>query len=508
MSYLGLDIGTSGCKAVVFDAGGRQLGATRREYALRAPQPGQAELDPGEVIEACRAVVAEVASLAAASDPVVAMGISSQGEAFTPVGHDGAHLGNAMVSSDSRSLPVIAPFVKAFGLDRLYGITGHTPSTLFSLFKLLWLKAHQPDVWKRAARFLCFEDLVHHHLGLEPAMGWPLAGRTMLFDVGRHAWSVEILEALELDAGRLARPLPSGRIAGTVSPGHAAAWGLPKGVRVVTGGHDQTLAALGAGVVEEGAAMYAAGSVECVCPVLPGLTLNAELCRDNLCCYDYSIEGLYTSVAYSLTGSNLLDYFRDQFGGGASYEQLLSELPVGPTALMTLPYFTPSGTPYFDPHTPGAVLGWRLGTTRGELLKGLLEGVALEMKLNLDLLDRSSIRTDRLIATGGGVRDRRLVQLKADVLNRPIERIDVDEAGCLGAARLAQSAVEGTPVQALVQRDAESASVVLPDPARAERYDRKFESYKAFYTGVKTWHTRRSEGDEYSIAQGRGCNAD
>ena len=194
MSYLGIDIGTSGCKAVAFDAEGKMLGGAHRSYLLKMPQPGWMELDSMEVINACCAVITDAAR-AAGDDPVRAIAISSQGEAFTPVNDKGEYLGNAMVSSDSRSVELIEPFVKQFGLKRLYGITGHTPSTLFSLFKLLWINQNQPEIWKQNVRFLCFEDLLHLRLGIEPAMGWPLAGRTMLFDVRKHVWSQDILAA-------------------------------------------------------------------------------------------------------------------------------------------------------------------------------------------------------------------------------------------------------------------------------------------------------------------------
>ena len=484
MSYLGIDIGTSGCKAVAFDAEGRQLSSAHRGYAVETPQPGWAELDSRVVIEACCAVIAAASSQLAA-DPVAALGISSQGEAFTPVGPDGAYLGKAMVSSDCRAAALIGPFVENYGLERLYRITGHTPSPLFTLFKLLWLKREQPEIWRKSQFFLGFEDLLIRRLGLEPAMGWPLAGRTMLFDVKEHVWSREILAALELDPGKLARPLPSGGVAGTLSAAIAAELGLPHGVKVVCGGHDQTIGALGAGVIDEGTAMYAAGSVECLCPVVPRLTLSETLCRNNLCCYDYSLPGRYTSVAYSLTGSNLLQYFKEQLGREVSYAELVEEMPEAPTGLLTLPYFTPSGTPYFDTRTPGAVLGWRLSTSRGELLKALLEGIALEMKLNLSLLEDSGMRIERLIATGGGSRNRRLVQLKADVLNRSIACIEVTEAGCLGAARLAQSAVTGVPVENLVRQTLKSGPVIDPDPVRVALYRDKFALYQQFYAGIK-----------------------
>lgn len=485
MSYLGIDIGTSGCKAVIFDDAGRQLGKAHRNYSLLHPAPGYAELDSREVIDACCVVIAEAAK-AVPRDPVTAIAISSQGEAFTPVGAHGECLDHAMVSSDGRAFELIEPFVNAFNLKRLYQITGHTPSALFSLFKLLWLKQNKPDLWKKRPRFLCFEDLLQARLGVkEPAMGWPLAGRTMLFDVKNHVWSAEILAAVGLNENQLARPLPSGSIAGVISDHIAAELGLPRGIKVVTGGHDQTIGALGAGVVEPGSAMYAAGSVECLCPVIPQLTLSEELSRNNLCCYDYSIPDAYTSVAYSLTGSNLLQYFKENFATEASYDALTDELPDAPSSLLALPYFTPSGTPYFDPSTPGALIGWRLSTSRGELLKTLMESIALEMKLNLELLENSGIHITRLIATGGGSRLRRLVQLKADVLNRPIETIEVGEAGCLGAARLAQSVDTGVAVTDLVRRERRPEREVIPNPERAEIYQRKFAQYQTFYAGIK-----------------------
>ena len=493
MSYLGVDIGTSCCKAAAFDDDGRPLAGARRAYSIKSPAPGHMELDSKEVIDRCLEVIAEAA--AKAGDPVIALAVSSQGEAFTPIDAQGDCLANAMISSDSRAAVLVERFTAEFGAERLYEITGHTPSPLFTLFKMLWLKRERPDVWRRAERFLCFEDLLLWRLGIEPAMGWPLAGRTMLFDVRRHRWSPELLEALELDAAKLARPLPSGAVVGEIPDEVASGLCLPTGVKVATGGHDQTIAALGAGVRMEGEAMYAAGTVECLCPVFANPVLSPELRRANLCCYDYSLPDRYCSVAYSLTGSNLLQYLLEQFGrhelelakgeANTAYKLLLDALPTEPTSLLALPYLTPSGTPYFDSLTPGAVFGLRLSTSRGEFLKALLEAVGFEMKLNLALLADAGIKAKRLLATGGGLRDTRLLQLKADILDMPITRIEVDEAGCLGAARLAAAALGvtlGTP-------DVHSATAA-PNPERAERYQVKFRQYQELYAGLKPLATK------------------
>jgi len=484
MAWLGVDIGTSGCKAVAFDSAGRLLGSAHRAYDVKAPAPGYAELDSRLVIDSCCEVIAEAAKKS--SQPLRALCVSSQGEAFTPVDANGKPLCNAMVSSDSRAAGIVEEFTKSFGPERLYSITGHTPAALFSLFKLLWLKRNAPEIWRNASKFLCFEDLLCQRLGVEPALGWPLAGRTMLFDVGKHCWSQEILAALELDAAKLARPLQSGSVAGTIPDSIALKLGLPSGVKITSGGHDQTLAALGAGVSKPGEAMYAAGTVECLCPVFSKRAGSESLRLNNLCCYDYSLPGRYTSVAYSLTGSNLLQYLVSQFGekdcGGSNpYGHFLAALPEGPTSLVALPYFTPTGTPYFDAVTPGAIMGLRLTTAKEEIFKAFLESVAMEMKLNLSLLEASGIKIERLIATGGGARNRKLLQMKADILNKPMTRLEIDEAGCFGAANLAAMSCG----ESIERKAAEASDTLSPDPSIAAKYALKFEQYKKFQSGIR-----------------------
>ena len=351
MNFLGVDIGTSGCKAVVFDDDGRQVASAQREYSLHLTEDGGAELDSTVVMDHCLAVIAETARQAGRGT-VKAIGIASQGEAFTPVDRHGQPLGPAMVSSDVRAAAQAQRWSQEFGADRLYQITGHTAHPLFTLFKLLWLRENRPAVWQGAAKFLCFEDLLQARLGLEPAMGWPLAGRTMLFDVRRHEWSGEILDRIGLSPDRLARPLASGTIAGTVT----VDLGLAKDAVVVAGGHDQPCGALGAGATEPGTAMYATGTVECITPTFAQPVFTPTLQRNNLCTYDHAAPGMYTSVAYSLTGGNILKWYRDQFAPGQDYAEILKTAAPEPTKLLVLPYWTPSGTPYFDLHTPGGLL--------------------------------------------------------------------------------------------------------------------------------------------------------
>jgi xylulokinase len=264
---------------------------------------------------------------------------------------------------------------------------------------------------------------------------------------------------------------------------------------VVAGGHDQPSGALGAGVVAEGSAMYASGTVECICPAFSALILSPELCAGNLCTYDFALPGMYTTVAFSLTGGNLLKWFRDEWcpeeratavrTGRNVYDLILEGLSPEPSDVLVLPYFTPSGTPYFDTRTPGAVLGLRLSTRRGEVLRGLMEGVALEMRLNLDILERSGIGVRDLRAIGGGARSRTLTQLKADVINRPISTVAVTEAGCFGMAMWACAALAHADVREVAGQWVRVTSVLTPNPRTADLYQARFEAYQRAYAALK-----------------------
>lgn len=495
MSYLGLDVGTSGCKAVVFDDDGKQLSSAHREYSIVSKEEGWAELDSRLVMESCMEVIREAAA-SCTSDPVRGIGISSQGEAFTAIGPGGEVLADAMVSSDARAASIADSWSRQFGKQRLYEITGHTAAPIFSLFKLLWLRAHLPEVWGNAKAFYCFEDLIQWRLGLDPAISWCLAGRTVMFNVRTHQWDKELLEAVGLSPSKLARPVPSGAIAGTIPKSVADELGLTESVIVVAGGHDQCCGALGAGVASPGRAVYGTGTVDCITPAFPEPIFSDDLFANSLATYDYTVSGMYTTVAYSITGGNILTWFRDEWAahevqdatllGISPYELLLKQVGTRPSGLLVLPYWTPSGTPYFDSEVKGAILGLRMTTTRSDVLRALLEGVAFEMKLNLDILDRSGVRISELVAIGGGAKSRALIQLKADVLNRPIARASVTEAGCMGAAMLAKAADNGTDVKNIAADWVRLTDLLEPDPGNAAFYQEQFGSYLKLYPTLKT----------------------
>jgi xylulokinase len=465
-----------------------------REYNVIFSDDGGAELNSDEVIAKCLEAIKECSSQVQANS-IVGMGISSQGEAFTAIGKNGETLCHAMISSDTRSEPYVSPWTEKFGKEKLYRITGHTPHPMFTVYKLLWLRENNPEVWQNTEKFLCFEDLLQYRLGLKPSIGYSLAGRTMMFDVHKHQWSSEILDSLNIAPGQLPKPMPSGTVVGHLDRKVCRALGLADNAFVVTGGHDQACSALGSGITEPGLAMYATGTVECITSIFDNPVVSDNLYKNNLCIYDHTVSEMYVTIAYNLTGGNILKWVRDEFGykerveaektGLDVYQLLLREMGERPSNLLVLPYFTPSGTPYFDTKTKGAILGLRLSTTRGEIIRGLLEGVAFEMRLNMEILKKSGCKINELRAVGGGAKSVIWTQLKADVLGKKITTLNVTEAGCLGVAMLACSTHTGKTIQKLAANWVIPVSTIIPKIENKKWYDRQFEQYRKLYGQIK-----------------------
>jgi xylulokinase len=262
---------------------------------------------------------------------------------------------------------------------------------------------------------------------------------------------------------------------------------------VVTGGHDQPCSALGSGALDPGVAVYASGTVECITPAFNEPVFTEELRKNNLCTYDHTAPGMYATVAFSLTGGNILKWFRDEFGTAEielakrkncdPYELLIDQMPEAPSRLIVLPYFTPSGTPYFDISVKGAILGLDLSVTREEIMKALLEGVAFEIKLNLDILRQSGYEVKELRVIGGGARSKKHIQLKADVIGMPITILDVTEAGCMGVAMLAKAAHSKQKINDIVSNWVKPVARV--EPRQQEIYSSKFNLYKKLYPALR-----------------------
>jgi len=493
MSLLGVDVGTTGCKAAVYATEGECLARAYREYPTLHPQEGWAELDSRAVWDAIKQTIAEAAA-GAQGDPVTALSVSSMGEAMTPVSKDRQILANSILCSDVRGSEYAEAFLRDPGQERFYAINPNVLGIAYSMPKLAWIRDHMPDLYRSAHRFLLWGDLVGFMLGGEPITSYSLANRTLLFDIHRECWSETLIEKAGLDVGKLPAVAPSGSIAGTVSHGMAEELGLPPGVVIVVGGHDQCCNALGAGIIEAGRAVCGAGTFECYAPAFTMPSDPMEMLRRRLNIEHHVVPGLYLTFAYNQSGS-LVRWFRDTFAraealaappGTDIYDVLTAEMPTDPTDLLVLPYFEPTGPPAFVTDATGAILGLRTTTTRGDILKAIMESAVLYFVECTEALNALGLGSSEYVAAGGGSRSDAWMQIRADVFGVPFIRARETEGSTLGAAMLAgvasgvYSSFESA-VSLMVARD----RVFVPDPVRHERYRKKSEVYRRLYPTLR-----------------------
>lgn len=499
MSLMGLDIGTTGTKANVLNEQGELLSSAYREYPLLHPRPGWLELDPQQVWSMVREAVAEAAA-GAPEDPVRALAISTLGEAAVPLTADGAILDNSIVGFDNRAAGLFESWIAEQDPAEIMRICGQPPSQMFTIVKLMWIRENQPDLYRRMDRYVCFGDFAHAMMGLEPRIDYSMAARTMAFDIHEKQFSDTLCESADVPPDLFSTPVPTGTVVGELGRSAADELGLPPGCLVVAGSHDQPAGALGSGITRPGVAMDATGTVECFAVAMDEPVVNELMLENNLACYPHAVRDLYVSLAFNFTGGALFRWVRDTFGqaemrraeheGRDAYELLIEQMSDEPTDLFVLPHFTMSGSPHMDPNPVGAVIGLTLSTSRAEVLRAVLEGISYEMKLNADILERAGVEIREFRAIGGGAKSDFWLQLKADMYNRPVVRLEVAEAASLGmaiAAGLGAGIYEGA-------REAADALIApkkrfTPDPNRARYYEEMLETYADLYPRLKRWQT-------------------
>ena len=469
---LGIDVGTTNCKALIFDTAGVQRASASAPTPVRRPRPGWAEHDPEGLWQAVAAVVRQALGQV---DPARVRGVAvaSMAEAGLLLDAAGRPLHSIIAWYDSRSDEQYRRWREQFGEERFLPIAGNGPNPIFSAFKLQWLRDEAPAAYAAAARWLHVADYIAFRLCGAQATDYSLATRTMLFDLPNLRWSDALIAAAGLRADLLPEALPAGTPIGEVSAAAAAATGLPVGTIVGCGGHDHICGALAAGASQGGIGLDSMGTAEPAFLPLdrlilgasaPRCSFSAHVARGKYC----AMKGIRSSGAAVAWASRLLDL---GVGDAASYERMqaaAAQAPPGSRGVVFLPRLAPIDR--------GAFVGLTADAGPAELARAIYEGLAYEWRAYLEEIEQatcSRAATIRLI--GGGAQNDLWVQIKADVLDRPLHVLDLKESTALGAALL------GGLAAGIFHDEAEALAglrhgvrVFAPDRHNAALYERCF----------------------------------
>jgi xylulokinase len=458
-ALVGLDVGTTGVKALAISADGGVLGSAEEHYGLSSPQPGWSEQDPEDWWIASRAALARLGVDAAA------IGLSGQMHGLVCLDDHGEVLRPAILWNDQRTAAECAEIEERVGLEQLIALTGNRALTGFTAPKILWLRRHEPDVYSRIDRILLPKDYVRYRLTGEWAIDAADASGTLLFDVANRRWSDDVLAALEIPHEWLPPVAESTENAGA---------------------GDQQAAALGVGVVEPGLASVVLGTSGVVLAALPEYAHDAQARVHAFC---HAVPDTWEAMGVMLNAAGALQWFHDAFTPGASFEDITAEAgtcAAGAEGVTFLPYLQGERTPHADPDATGSFTGLALRHGRPALARAVLEGVAYGLRDSLELLRDLGVSPTAGRASGGGARSRIWLEIVASVLGLPLERCAVDEGSAYGAALLA-GVLGGTFASAA---DAVAACVhvretVEPSPAWARVYADGYARYRALYPAIR-----------------------
>ena len=463
-SLVGLDIGTTGVKALALAPEGEVIGRAEEEYPLSIPRPGWAEQDPEDWV---RGAERALRRLGVESDRV---GLSGQMHGLVALDSERRVLRPAILWNDQRTAAECAEIEERIGLRRLIDLTGNRALPGFTAPKLLWLRRHEPDVYERIAHVLLPKDYVRLRLFGELATDAADASGTLLFDVANRRWSEEVLAALELPPE----------------------WLPPVGESTeVAGAGDQAAGALGVGVHSPGPASVVLGTSGVVFAPLDAFAPDPEG-RAHVFCH--AVPGTWHAMGVMLSAAGSMSWFRHTFAPDIGIDRLDTEAAAwepGVEGLLFAPYLAGERTPHADPNARGAFVGLSLRHDRGALARAVMEGVAYGLRDSLELLRGLGCRIEVGRVSGGGARSELWLKIVASVLGLPLQRTAVEEGAACGAALLAGVASGAfSDVREAVDACVKVRDEIEPDPEWARVYAEGYERFRALYPALRSLQMR------------------
>jgi xylulokinase len=505
MYLLGIDIGTSGARAIVVAAeSGEIVGSATGSYPLHTPRPLWAEQNPqdwwNDTVSLIPKALAEAKAKTGQAVEIAVVGLSGQMHGVVLLDEAGEVLTPSIIWCDGRTQAECDYITGTVGAERLIELTANPALVGFSAPKLLWIRNNLPDIFAKAKKFLLPKDYIRYKLTGEYAAEVSDASGTLLFDVAGRKWSSEMLNLLELDESLLPKVSESPEISGQISAEVAAQTGLKAGTPVVGGGGDQAAGAIGNGIVKAGLVSSTIGSSGVV------FAHAAKPVRDprgRVHTFCHAVPGAWHVMGVTQGAGLSLRWFRDEIVGELEiaaanqtgqdiYEVMTAQaaqVPAGSEGLVFLPYLMGERTPHLDPQARGVWFGLTAAHKRAHLVRSVLEGVAYSLQDCLAILLEMGLPVTEIRASGGGGKSPLWRQIQADVMGREVVTINATEGAAYGAALLA-----GVGAKAWQDVETACSSIIRvtnhtqPDPANQPVYAEMYKLYQDLYPALKPFY--------------------
>ncbi len=495
-SYLlGIDVGTTGAKALLIDGAGRVVTGATNEYPMFTPRPLWTEQNPADwwaaTVQSIRQVLAETGI-----DPgqVAGVGLTGQMHGLVLLDAHGEVLRPCIMWNDQRTAAQCESITREVGAENVLRLTGNPVLPGFTAPKIAWVRDHEPEVYRRAAKVLLPKDYVRYRLTGGFFSEVSDASGTSLFDVGQRRWSDEMLKAVGVPPAWMPEVTESPVVSARVSPTAAGETGLLAGTPVVGGGGDQAAQAVGTGIVAEGVVSVTIGTSGVVFAASESYRVEPQ---GRLHAFCHAVPGMWHLMGVMLSAGGSFRWCRDALGdleqaqaratGRDPYDLLTeaaAQVPPGCEGLIFLPYLTGERTPYPDPDARGVFFGLTLRHSKAHLTRAVLEGVTYGLRDSLELMRALGLSIEQVRASGGGARSALWRQILADVFAAEIVTVSVTEGAAYGAALLA---AVGTGVYSSVAEACQAAVQVTgatqPGPA-APIYADYYPIYRALYPAL------------------------
>jgi xylulokinase len=492
-SYLlGVDLGTGGTKAILFDDKGTIIAECSEDYPLYQPQNGWAEQDADDWIRAGFNTIRSVLQKSGINaGDIAGIGISGQMHGLVMLDGEGKVIRRSLIWCDQRTVKECEEITSRVGAKRLVDITANPALTGFTASKILWVRNNEPEVYKACRHILLPKDYLRYRLTGEFATEVSDASGMQLLDIPQRRWSEEVLKALDIDINLLAKVYESPEVSGYISAEAASITGLKAGTPVVGGAGDNAAAAVGTGVVSDGKAFVTIGTSGVLFAHSDNIMIDPKGRVHTFCC---AVPGAWHVMGVTQAAGLSYKWAKTNLYTGKSNKELdrLAEaVPLGANRLLFLPYLMGERTPHLDADCRGAFIGLSAMHGRDDMLRAVMEGVMYSQRDSLEILKEMNIPVTEVYNCGGGAKSPFWRQMLCDVFALPVKTVKCTEGPALGAAILA---AVGTGLYPTV---AEGCKAMVnddiyhkPDMANHEKYGKYYSLYTELYPRLKDSYIR------------------